>query len=77
MVMEREKTTQKRGSFNCKKCGYKNHPEAIRALNALKTYQYGALENVPNCNSRVNSGKVVKWDPSHLACTEASSGRAE
>ncbi len=49
----------------------------IGVINALKTYQYGALENVPNCNPRVNSGNVVKWDPSHLTCTEAPSGKAE
>ncbi len=49
----------------------------IGAINALKTYQYGALENVPNCNPCVNSGKVIKWDPSHLTCTEAPSGKAE
>ncbi len=65
----------KRGSFKCSNCGYKNHPDVIGAINILKTYQYGLLENAPNCNPRVNSGNVVKWDPSRLACTEAPSVR--
>ncbi|MFX0161896.1 MAG: RNA-guided endonuclease InsQ/TnpB family protein [Candidatus Hodarchaeota archaeon] len=70
------KNREKRGSFKCTKCGYKNHPDVIGAINILKTYQYGVLENVPNCNPRVNSGNVVKWDTIHLTCTEAPSIRA-
>ncbi|MFB0545056.1 MAG: hypothetical protein ACETVN_05025 [Asgard group archaeon] len=70
------KNLTKRGNFNCKKYSYKNH--VIRAVNVLKTYQYGSFfeRNVPNCNSRVNSGNVAKWDPSHLTCTEVPSVRA-
>lgn len=65
-----------RGSFRCNKCGYRKHPDVIGAINILKTYQYGVLENAPNCNPRVNSGNVVKWDESHLTCTEAPSAKA-
>jgi len=72
-----KKNRAKRGTFSCSKCGYKNHPDIIGAINILKTYQYGTLENAPNCNPRVNSGNVVKWDTTHLTCTEAPSRRAE
>jgi len=72
----KRKNRKKRGIFRCNKCGYKNHPDVIGAINILKTYQYGSLENAPNCNPHVNSGNVVKWDPSHLTCTETPSIRA-
>ncbi|MEX2738223.1 MAG: hypothetical protein Q6356_004050, partial [Candidatus Wukongarchaeota archaeon] len=45
----------------------------IGAIKALKMYHCGSFfeRNVPNCNSHVNSGNLVKWNESHLTCTEA------
>jgi putative transposase len=62
-----------RGNYRCSKCGYQNQSDIIGAMNLLTRYQQGNL--LPSCNSRVNSGLVVKWDRPRLTCTEAPAFR--
>ena len=62
-----------RGNYKCSQCGYSNHSDIIGAMNILTKYQQGDLK--PSCNSHVNLGYVVKFDPSNLTCTEATTFR--